>query len=133
MRTHRIATALLVFPVALAGCKNWPKDGGVQPSASSLTVSLGFGAVSNTPYQCQGAGTLELSLAGRVVSTLSYTFSGFSGSQAPACQTAVTFSNLAPATYTLRSTNGSQSCFKTIALGLNSMLVRLDGGAFICS
>jgi hypothetical protein len=123
---------LLLCSVSIGGCKSWPKgDGGSMPTAPALSVSLGFGAVSATPYQCVGSGKVELLLNGAQVLIQEYSFGGYSGSSPPACQTALTFSNLVPAMYLLRDPATGRSCSKNIGFGLNQTSIRLDAG-WVC-
>jgi len=127
------ARLILCSLVMLTGCSLWPKgDGGGIPAASSLAVNLTFGAASTTPYQCVGSGTLELLLNGVRVSAQNFSFGGLSGSTAPACQAALTFSDLLPTTYVLREPTTGRSCAKNMVLGPNQVSIRLDAG-WICN
>lgn len=109
--------------------------GQTTPTVGSIAVNTGFGAVSSTPYQCTGQGTIAItpqSLTGTAGNSQSeskpFAYSGFSSTtpNEPACQQTVIFTNSRPGTWQV--TNGSGTCNATVVAG-QSVNVKIWNGA----
>lgn len=127
-----------------------PKPSPPEPVVGAISVTVGFGAVTSTPYLCKGQETITINpknLTGTggkdqsETKTLSY--SGFSSTQPatgnvpvggggggggqfssdPACQTSMVFSGLKIGSWEI--TNGSVSCLVTLNPGLSIAEVRI--------
>lgn len=110
------------------GCNG--TGGTVTPATTgSLTVNLGFGAVSTSGYFCGGNGTVTISSASGATQPQNYGFSGISSNTAPACTTAVTFSPLEPGTWNIQVLPIGASCQAQVTAGQNTQAkIRTDVG-----
>lgn len=123
--TPIIALAGFAAVLNFAGC-NLFNSGGVTPpqgpSPGSLSVQVGFGAVSANAYQCTGQGDVSIapiSLTGSSGSDKAtsqhYTYSGFSGLTPPACKASpVSFSGLKQGSWRVVSSNSLAACTANI-------------------
>ncbi|HET6418998.1 MAG TPA: hypothetical protein VFG19_02510 [Geobacteraceae bacterium] len=124
--TPIIVLAGFVAVLNLAGCNLFSSGGTVQPpsasSGGSLSVQVGFGAVSANAYQCTGQGDVSIapiSLTGSSGSDKAtsqhYVYSGFSGLTPPACRAnPVSFSGLKQGTWRVVSSNSLGACTANI-------------------
>src|SRR3990172_913257 len=106
MKTNHKTSAVIVFFTLLTlllfygCCPPWCPTPSPPPSTTgALGVTLGFGAVTTSGYQCTGQGTVTIRSAGGVTHSQSYSFSGSSSNTSPACQSVVTFPNLQPGSW----------------------------------
>jgi hypothetical protein len=104
------------------------------PTAGAIYVNIGFGAVTNPPYDCTGSGTVTItpqSLTGTggngQEETRTYTFSGKSSTtpNEPACQVTVNFPSKTPGTW--QATNGQAACIANLIAG-QSVTVKIHNG-----
>jgi hypothetical protein len=84
-----------------SGCNSKRSNGGTSSTASTtgkLSVRLGFGAVTSTPYKCTGEGTMTMKSSSGETKSKKYAYSGFSSTtpNSPACSTTVMFDDLQP-------------------------------------
>lgn len=86
-------------------------------TAGTIAVSMGFGAVTSTPYQCSGQGTVTLKSNNASVPSVkqNFSYSGYSSNTSPACQTTLTFQNLQPGNWS--ATDGRQTCSTSLTAG----------------
>lgn len=120
---------LLGFLV-LGGCV-WPGTTvPIKPSTTGiLVVNIGFGASAASGYECKGNGTVRISSASGASQNQLFSFSGISSSSSPACNTAVTFSNLNPDTWTVQIVPVGIACSKqVVANNITTATIRVDGG-----
>src|SRR5438105_11646940 len=97
---------------------------GGTPTVGSISVNMGFGAVSSPPYQCTGTGNVTISpqtLTGTTgngqTQTKPFSYSGYSSTtpNEPACQTTVIFTGLTTGTW--QATDGIATCQVTVTAG----------------
>ncbi len=124
--TPIIVLAGFLAVLNFAGCNIFGNGNGTtippSPSPGSLSVQVGFGAVSANAYQCTGQGDVSIapiSLTGSSGSDKAtsqhYTYSGFSGLTPPACKASpVSFSGLKQGTWRVVSTNSLGACTANI-------------------
>jgi hypothetical protein len=111
------ASAVVMF----SACGGGTSPTNPTPTSGSLTVFVGYGAVTNPPRFCDG---ISLSVAvvnsqGVLVNTLNVSGSGgISSTTAPACQAAATLASLNPGAYTVRW--GNATCPVTVTAGQGS-------------
>lgn len=107
--------------VATQGSGNPPPP---PATMGAISVSHAFGAVSSTPYQCTGSGTITASpqsltgTAGKTTTqTAPYSHGGFSSTtpNEPACKQTVLFTGMATGTWTV--TDGLTTCTATVVAG----------------
>jgi hypothetical protein len=113
----------------LGGC--FVTGGGTVTPATTgnLSVSLGFGAVTTSGYQCTGGGTVTISSASGAIPSQNYSFSGISSNTSPACSAAVMFSNLQPGTWTIQVSPIGVTCQKQVTAGqFTTATIRVDVG-----
>jgi hypothetical protein len=128
---RRVVRTVLLAALSLAGVfaivASNGGGGGQQtnpPTVGSISVTMGFGAVSSTPYQCTGGGTITITpqnLTGTAgknqPESKSFSYSGFSSTtpNQPACQTTVIFPDLRPGSW--RVSAGAAACPATVNAG----------------
>ena len=86
-----------------------------KPSTTGiLVVNIGFGASTASGYECKGNGTVRVSSTSGASQDQLFSFSGISSNSSPACNTAVTFSNLNPGTWNIQIVPVGISCPKQV-------------------
>lgn len=122
----RVHASLALIVLVVLATEGFQCGGGggttPPPTVGSISVSTGFGAVSNPPYQCQGSGNVTItpqSLTGTAGSASSQTkpfaYSGYSSSSPPACKQDLIFTDLRPGSW--QATNGGGTCAVTVTAG----------------
>jgi hypothetical protein len=96
--------------ISLGSCQCGPTTPSQPSTTGSLSISLGFGAVTSPGYQCNGGGSVKISSPAGVPQTQTYSYSGLSGSSSPACSTNITFANLQPGTWTIEVQSKGITC-----------------------
>ena len=112
----------------LSGCTS--QRGGTKIAdpltVGTLSVSVGFGAVSSPPYRCEGEGTVTIRPSTGGAKPEKYSFSGLSKNESPACSTSLTFENLPPGQVQISDSHGA-SCTKVITADqFTSVSIRAD-------
>jgi hypothetical protein len=100
---------------------------GGQATTGTIVVDMELGAYSASSYQCTGSGTITISL-GSSSQSKNYSYSGYSSimQNVPACSaTPVTFSNLQPGTWTIKT--GRTTCTAQVTAGLQTVVQIVDG------
>jgi hypothetical protein len=131
MRIPRLLiTAALLAAVTVVGIATIVASNGggggtpVTPTVGTIAVSMAFGAVASTPYQCTGAGsvtatpgTLSGTAGTGTTTTQNFTYGGNSSTtpNEPACQQSVLFASMRPGTW--RVSSGGASCQATVTAG----------------
>jgi hypothetical protein len=113
----------LFVAVCLAGVFTIVATGGPPvppPTIGAISVSTGFGGVSNPPYQCTGGGKITISpisLTGTggisQPQSKAFSYSGYSSTTPPACEQTTVFTGLDFGTW--RVTDGIAVCTATVS------------------
>jgi hypothetical protein len=123
----RVPASVALIIVVVLGTQGFDCSGSgggptPAPTTGSISVSTGFGAVSNPPYQCTGSGNITVSpqtLTGSTgtstAQTKPFAYSGYSKSDPPACEQSVIFTTIRTGTWS--ATNGTGTCLTTVTAG----------------
>jgi len=133
MRIHRhlekaallaVVTVTGIVTIVASGGGGTPAPPAPPPTTGLISVSMAFGAVTSTPYQCTGGGSVTatpVSLSGSAgtatATTQQFSYGGNSSTtpNQPACQQAVTFPNMRPGSWSVSS--GGTTCPASVVAG----------------